>query len=112
MIPIKRYVNLFRFYTFVAFRHRTGDTVPETGQIAKVAALTIRWPDLLTTLSRDHAASLVRLEEVAGAGDGEWDSALAECGCLMAPSAAGRRAALRALLSHEPKIGGMAHTLL
>lgn len=48
---IKRFVNLFRFYSFIAAEHefRTKESI-ELLQAAKLAALATRWPHLLDTL--------------------------------------------------------------
>lgn len=47
---IKRFVNLFRFYTFVAQQHRLqGRPAPVGKAIAKLAVIAIRWPHLLHT---------------------------------------------------------------
>lgn len=48
---IKRFINLFRFYTFVAQQDRLrGVLAPDGPEIAKLAVLAIRWPHLLNAL--------------------------------------------------------------
>jgi KAP-like P-loop domain-containing protein len=48
---IKRFINLFRFYTFVAQQDRLrGVPAPDGPEIAKLAVLAIRWPHLLNAL--------------------------------------------------------------
>jgi hypothetical protein len=60
---IKRYVNLFRFYSFITFWRRASDaTAPDDPQLAKLAAFAIRWPDLLSATTR----AVTLLEEAAG----------------------------------------------
>lgn len=68
---VKRFVNLFRFYSFITFRSRLAGAAPTDAQLAKIAALAIRWPHLLTALCRDDAALLRRLEESAD-DDERW----------------------------------------
>jgi KAP family P-loop domain len=48
---IKRYINLFRFYKFIAYRKHL-DGAPDTPdeEIARLATLVIRWPDLVSVL--------------------------------------------------------------
>jgi len=54
---IKRYINLFRFYTFIVQRQRLdGLAAPPGDCIAKLAALAIRWPHLLTSLSQPSSS--------------------------------------------------------
>ncbi|MHC3467831.1 P-loop NTPase fold protein [Streptomyces sp. 7R007] len=48
---IKRFVNLYRFYSFIAERQRLlGAPMPEQEQIAKLAAFAIRWPHVISML--------------------------------------------------------------
>ncbi len=48
---IKRFINLFRFYTFVSQQDRLrGVPAPDGPEIAKLAVLAIRWPHLLNAL--------------------------------------------------------------
>jgi hypothetical protein len=50
---IKRFVNLFRFYSFIAQQHQLQGLPPVSGaQIAKLAVLAIRWPNLLGLFGR------------------------------------------------------------
>ncbi|MGV9365561.1 KAP family P-loop NTPase fold protein [Amycolatopsis sp. NPDC003731] len=105
---IKRYVNLFRFYSFLTVRRRGGPDGPE---LAKLAVLAIRWPDLLSTLTKNQSAVLCELETAAAADDAGWEHALTETGCLVEADA-DRRAALRDFLTHGPPIADDAHALL
>ncbi|GII76091.1 hypothetical protein Sru01_10730 [Sphaerisporangium rufum] len=51
---LKRYVNVFRFYSFVTYRRAlAGAPRAEDREVAKLAVLTIRWPHLLSLLARD-----------------------------------------------------------
>ena len=121
---IKRYVNLFRFYTFVLERQRLeGFPVPRGDSIARLAALAIRWPYLLTAFADvngdDSATSLVgRLEAAARAeSDEAWHAAMAEAG-LMAKDKDGKpllpewSSPLRRFLEQDPKVGDLAARLL
>ncbi|WP_214319840.1 P-loop NTPase fold protein [Nonomuraea sediminis] len=64
---VKRLVNLYRFYTFIAERQRLiGEESPDPAQIAKLAILAIRWPHLTGTLApADGEHPLARLERCA-----------------------------------------------
>ncbi|TYB49538.1 P-loop NTPase fold protein [Actinomadura chibensis] len=72
---IKRFVNLFRFYSFVAERQRLlGAPAPDQEQIAKLAAFAIRWPHVISMLGASTAVAasehpLQRLERAAREGD-------------------------------------------
>jgi phospholipase C len=71
---IKRYINLFRFYKFIAYRkHLDGAPDLADEQIARLATLAIRWPDLLSVLMMpgdDGRANLMALTRVAGESAG------------------------------------------
>jgi hypothetical protein len=116
---LKRYVNLFRFYTFVAERERLrGLPAPGGEQIAKLAAFAIRWPQLTSRFGaarRDEPHPLAVLEGAARAdGDGDaaaWLAALAGAG-LTGTGQPAWGPALRAFLVAEPAIGGVACRLL
>jgi peptidoglycan hydrolase-like protein with peptidoglycan-binding domain len=88
---IKRFVNLFRFYTFIVEQRRLhapvdgkGAAAPDPLQIAKLAALAIRWPQLLNALGRpvakDGLTALAYLERHAQSKKDEttdpWEAAL------------------------------------
>lgn len=68
---IKRFVNLFRFYTFIAQQQRLQEATAPTGQqVAKLAVLAIRWPHLLNALGgrptgEDGSTVLGQLEQHA-----------------------------------------------
>ena len=79
---LKRYLNLFRFYSFIVYRRRLDGIPPPSGQqIAKTAALAIRWPQLLTALSasRDGVKILGRLEAAARKKE-DWQDELKHAG--------------------------------
>jgi KAP family P-loop domain len=65
----KRFLNVFRFYFFIAYARRSrGFAAANTGQIAKFAVLTVRWPQLLGFLTRPHSgghSNLAFLEALA-----------------------------------------------
>jgi hypothetical protein len=123
---IKRFINLFRFYTFVAQQDRLRDVpAPDGPEIAKLAVLAIRWPHLLnalgTRLATDGApTALAHLERYARAVPGQadgWEPALATAG--LADSAADPSlpehawsADLRRFLATEPTIATASERLL
>ncbi|WP_214326584.1 KAP family P-loop NTPase fold protein [Nonomuraea sediminis] len=103
---VKRYLNVFRFYSFITYRTRPG-TSGEA--VAKLAALTVGWPHLLSTLTREAhpgATFLDRLEPAALAGDGDaWARALADASLTDEDS-------LRQLLAIRPPVAALARALL
>lgn len=107
---LKRYVNLFRFYTFVAERERLrGVAAPDGEAVAKLAAFVVRWPHLLPAGRTGWAARLARLESVARESPDEWPDALAASYPELS-AAAGR--ALREFFGSGPAIGTDAFRLL
>lgn len=113
---IKRYVNLFRFYTFISQRHRLeGLPALSPEQAAQLAALTIRWPHVLSLLQHTGAEHpVVALERAARAEDDEaWREALANA--APAPngiSALSWAASLRTFLANGPELGPEAARLI
>lgn len=81
---IKRYLNLFRFYTFITQRRRLldGAPPPTSDQIARLAALVIRWPHLLTFLRSDRNGNtvLAGLEQAAQMSTTQWVEELRNVG--------------------------------
>ncbi|MEU0516159.1 P-loop NTPase fold protein [Streptosporangium sp. NPDC006007] len=81
---IKRYVNVFRFYSFLTYRRVLAGAEPASdAEVAKLAALTIHWPHLLSLLVMeiDGTTVLQSLEHAAGAGDDPaWEQAAHEAG--------------------------------
>jgi hypothetical protein len=80
---IKRFVNLFRFYSFIAERGRlVGNSAASKEQIAKVAAFAIRWPSVVSMVASvtDADSRIVRaLENAARADDAKlWDKTVRE----------------------------------
>ncbi|MCW2881735.1 MAG: hypothetical protein JWQ95_5835 [Sphaerisporangium sp.] len=82
---LKRYVNVFRFYSFVTYRRALAGAPKATDEeVAKLAVLTIRWPHLLSLLARDRdsvgrpetAAMPISGEplDVPESASGEWGS--------------------------------------
>jgi hypothetical protein len=70
---VKRYVNLFRFLTFVAHYEQSarGVLVPSARKLAKLAALHLRWPQHLSALAEtdgEGATLLARLEKAVRMG--------------------------------------------
>ena len=79
---IKRFVNVFRFYTFVSQMHRLRGYPAATGdQVAKVAAFSIRWPQVVGLLfapPTDDAHPLVTLDLAARDEADSWWQSLKE----------------------------------
>jgi KAP family P-loop domain len=111
---IKRFVNLFRFYAFIQVRRELrGLPAPTLDQVAKLAVLAIRWPQLVSRLvgvAADGKTSLLaRLEllmRMPPGSDGPpgWaerleDEGLHEWADLVAAEDLGR------LLAAEPHLG-------
>jgi KAP family P-loop domain len=138
---IKRYINLFRFYTFIVQRQRLdGLFAPPADCIAKVAALAIRWPQLLSTLGHaqpgdvlpgqgppGQVASLVAVLEQAArstsGADENWARALRQAGLTRPAGTVGSTecaaetlpewsAQLRSFLAAGPEVGHFATRLL
>ncbi|MFJ2029272.1 P-loop NTPase fold protein [Streptosporangium sp. NPDC087985] len=112
---IKRYVNVFRFYSFLVYRRTLAGAAPASdGEVAKLAALTIHWPHLLSLLVKETGGMSVlqRLERAAGDGR-DWERAVHETG-LADPSAPGSAHldSLRDLLSSPHPIADLARHLL
>ncbi|MBG0565916.1 P-loop NTPase fold protein [Actinoplanes aureus] len=122
---IKRFVNLFRFYSFIAQQHRLQGLPPASGaEIAKLCVLAIRWPNLLGLLGRgcgDGASSnLGHLEQSLRSDEpisvNAWRNALRRVGLLAENQPAGTNPAwaeeLRRFLETEPGIAGLADRML
>jgi V8-like Glu-specific endopeptidase len=115
---IKRYLNLFRFYTFIVELQRfEGAEPPSSEQVAKLAALAIRWPQLVSAIGgvgTDGEHPLAGLEE-ASRTSADWTEALARyCGVTPAASEAAPAwyADLRTFLADGPRVGALAGRLL
>ncbi|MGW0588341.1 P-loop NTPase fold protein [Streptosporangium sp. NPDC002607] len=111
---IKRYVNVFRFYSFLTYRRALAGADPASdGEVAKLAALAVQWPHLLTLLVReiDGVSALRRLEQAAS-DDPSWERAVRETG-LTDPGAPGAHLdSLRDLLTRPHPIADLARYLL
>ncbi|MFE3448048.1 P-loop NTPase fold protein [Nonomuraea sp. NPDC059194] len=111
---VKRYLNVFRFYSFVTYRRQLAGA-PRTpdAAVAKLAALTVGWPHLLSTLSTEAhpgATVLDRLERAALRGDGDaWLRALMEAEVDTHGAA---EEALRLLLATRPPVAALAALFL
>jgi hypothetical protein len=106
---LKRYLNLFRFYSFIVYRRRLDGIAPPTAQqVAKIAALAIRWPQLLTALSasREGVKILGRLEAAAPNAE-DWQDELEH-----AQLAGGDYSDLRQFLSSDDPIAEAATLLI
>ena len=84
---IKRLLNVFRFYAFIQVsRGLAGLSTPTLEQVAKLAVLAVRWPNLLEVFGRPWALGqtervLARLETLARGQDGngvppDWSETL------------------------------------
>lgn len=97
---IKRFLNVFRFYAYVAFwRRAAGIDAPELDGAAKLAMLAVRCPHLLSALGSDGL--LAGLEQSAD-DDGAWETALRK-----APErvrAEVENADVREILQREPRV--------
>lgn len=117
---IKRFINLLRFYSLIQVRRELrGLPTPTLEQVAKIAAIAIRWPELLTVLARnaDDGPSagtvLVGLERLATEASREkhpqqhWKKGL-ETIHLNHWAALTAATELRELLSQQPALGDSA----
>ena len=81
---IKRYVNVFRFYSFLTYRRTLAGAAPASdGEVAKLAALTIHWPHLLSLLVKETGKTTVlqELERAASLADDQiWKLTVRETG--------------------------------
>ncbi|WP_067128240.1 P-loop NTPase fold protein [Microtetraspora malaysiensis] len=127
---LKRYVNVFRFYSFVTYRQSlAGADRADDAAVAKVAALAVRWPHLLSALAKECGSGetvLEVLEKAASAGSVDaWAEALARLGLAPAAPLSDMRGqstpehegapkwdALRELLASRPSVAGLARRLL
>jgi hypothetical protein len=66
---IKRFINVFRFYAFVQNRRQVRQLpAPDYDQVAKIAVLAVRWPQLVGVLGEqgNGRTLLAELEDLAG----------------------------------------------
>jgi len=115
---IKRFMNLLRFYSFIAAALALREEAePDLQQAGKLAILTIRWPHLLTEFAkREHREEtvleslerLARVEE-APVGSMSWDTGILELGLNLNRYDSED---LRTLLAVDPSIGAVAGRLL
>jgi hypothetical protein len=107
---IKRFVNLFRFFTFIAQQQQLQGYAGAAGpEIAKIAVLAIRWPHLLSVLARrsgEGAATVLSKLEASAKKDGNWTDELRDAGL----TAEGEP--LRGFLTTQPAIADAASRLL
>ena len=119
---IKRYVNLFRFYRFIAYRRQL-DGAPALAdeEIAKLAALVIRWPDLLSVLmmtaddgKTTNLTTLTRAaggtaDDAGGTGIQAWPQLLIHIGLQIGDTGqTDRWEQLRCFLAAAPEIAEVA----
>src|SRR5262245_5616342 len=123
---MKRLVNLFRFYALIVNERRVlVDARSQTevfAQVARLAALTNRWPHLLNALGAPGSplrgpgggrrVVFEDLESVAGGPDDQWYEVLAECGLAGGAARMGEPEGLREFLKVDPRVGAIARELL
>lgn len=117
---IKRFTNLFRFYSFVTYRSRLVESLPISNEaIAKLSGLAIRWPDMLGALTRVNSSGQSNLEiletaaKEALATDGaEWTAALQRIGAEESESMLKRCEGLRSFLASGPPVAELAVRLV
>ncbi|MBO3745556.1 hypothetical protein J5X84_05690 [Streptosporangiaceae bacterium NEAU-GS5] len=105
---IKRYVNVFRFYSFVTFnRSLAGAGRATDSEVAKLAMLAIRWPHLLSAFVREWQGRTVLacLEDAARSDEKAWQAAQSATGVAADD-------ALRSLLGAGPSVASLAADLL
>ncbi|MEV4377681.1 P-loop NTPase fold protein [Streptosporangium sp. NPDC049644] len=109
---IKRYVNVFRFYSFLTYRRALAGAIPASdGEVAKLAALAVQWPHLLTLLAREvDGVSILRRLEAAAGDDPTWERIIDETG--LATYDCPHLDSLRDLLSRPHPIADLARYLL
>jgi len=109
---IKRYVNVFRFYSFLTYRRALAGAPPAPdGEVAKLAALAVQWPHLLTLLARESdGVSILRRLEAAATDTPTWRRIIHETGLTTCDSP--HLEALRDLLSRPHPIADLARYLL
>ncbi|MFF5243057.1 P-loop NTPase fold protein [Streptosporangium sp. NPDC000095] len=112
---IKRYVNVFRFYSFLTYRRALAGAAPASdGEVAKLAALAVQWPHLLTLLAMETGGESVlrRLEDAAN-DDAGWERAVRDTGLVAHHTSGGTHLdTLRDLLSRPHPIADLARYLL
>ena len=114
---IKRYVNVFRFYSFLTYRRTLAGAAPASdGEVAKLAALTIHWPHLLSLLVKETGKTTVlqELERAASLADDQiWRLTVRETGLTGLDASDGAHLdSLRDLLSTPCPVAGLARHLL
>ncbi|WP_326638169.1 P-loop NTPase fold protein [Streptosporangium sp. NBC_01755] len=112
---IKRYVNVFRFYSFLTYRRALAGAPPASdGEVAKLAALAVQWPHLLSPLAREYdGVSALRRLEQAASDDPSWERAVHETGLTDPDTPDGTHLdSLRDLLTRPHPIADLARYLL
>ncbi|WP_433185624.1 P-loop NTPase fold protein [Actinoallomurus sp. CA-150999] len=117
---IKRFINLFRFYTFInQLRRLHGEPAASGEQVAKLAAFAIRWPHLIALLGNADPAHrphpLAELESSARKQDQmDWTATLRRLLPTIVPTnpAPSWCHDLQAFLVTGPEIGEVAAPLL
>lgn len=99
---IKRFLNVFRFYAYVAFWRRTaGIEAPDLEGAAKLATLAVRCPHLLSSLGADGL--LARLEK-AETDNVQWARAVADAPEKVRNELE-RTETLRTIIGRRPQLG-------
>ncbi|HEY7073105.1 MAG TPA: peptidoglycan-binding protein [Acidimicrobiales bacterium] len=123
---MKRLVNLFRFYALIVNERRVlVDAESQTevfAQVARLAALTNRWPHLLNALGapgsptgEEDGGRRVVFEDLEDAADGPeetWSELLTAHGLAGGEGRRGEPEGLRDFLKGGPRVGSLARELL
>jgi hypothetical protein len=125
---VKRFINLFRFYAFIegvrTFSAADNARAEDLTAVAKVAAMAIRWPSLVSALTRKSNGHHILDVLEAGAAEGaDWPAALRTTGLLGSAAALAKDADaslpaarrfddLRHLLASGPKTAALGRRLL
>jgi hypothetical protein len=107
---IKRFVNVLRFYAYVQVARRLdGLPAPDLEQVAKLAVLTVRWPNLLDVLAQpyelDRPDRLLSLLESAAGDAATWGSTVAGASVAERVRAQLASPRLRRVLADPPALG-------
>ncbi|HKA85235.1 MAG TPA: P-loop NTPase fold protein [Acidimicrobiales bacterium] len=123
---MKRLVNLFRFYALIVNQRRVLVEAPSQSvvfeQVARLAALTNRWPHLLNALGApggptgdsggERRVAFEEIEDAASGPDATWEHTLARCGLAGGAAQRPEPEGLREFLTSGRRIGTVARELL
>jgi hypothetical protein len=99
---IKRFLNVFRFYAYIAFwRRSAGLEGPDLDGAAKLATIAVRCPHLLSMLGTD---GLLEELETAAEDDAKWEAVIGGTPEHARDALTG----LRAVVARYPRVAGRA----